>query len=660
MRHLPLLTCALLAASGSAQQSTLRPMAATRATSVPVIDGRIDDDLWKGLTPVTGFYDNMTAKQVADQTLVRVAYDDKYIYAAFEMLDPNPGEIGATETQEDYRFNNSTGANNEDVVDIRIDTFSTGTFGGSSVFSVNAIGTKSASLGGGRAKKTEWKGAWTAAVSKTATGWTAEMRIPWSILNYPAKKGPQNMGINFFRYQKRLKLPSYWADIGPNEREELQGIWQGVETPAPPAPKASILPYVIGGIDENGGLISRTGLDARIPLGAQITAVGSLNPDFGTVEGAVDSVGYSRSERFLPERRPFFMEGQRYFQAGMGFDIGQFFYPRRIASFDLGTKIFGTLNPKDSVGVLQTTTFGERNDLVANWSHQESPKESYGVFANLRSKKGDEANVVSGNYSKEWGKLAVNTRYAHSNDRGKTALASSNSIWYQDKSNMLFFSYNDTNDAFRLPDGLLPFKGYRGWEFVDEFSQDWRTGPVQAFRAELSASYNDDQHGKPFQRGGSASTSMAFRNDWGLGMDTMYYDWAGLIDRDVTVRVTKGVSNRFSKMYVTAGGGTLEGDKSRTHSYGLSQRIAKGLDVGLSHFHQDWRGTRRESILTVAYELSPTRSFGGRIVSQDKDTNWYLSFRNAGKAGTEYFVVLGDPNARKFRRMIQFKAVFAF
>ncbi len=653
----------LFSAGAQAQEGAKRPLPAIKFETAPTIDGDLSDEVWRKAAPITGFWDISQGRQVDEQTHCHIGYDSKFIYVAFDIRDSKPDLITAKETVEDSRFSSSSNGSetlSEDIVDVRVDPFTSATMQGSSIFSVNAIGTKSARIGGGRAKKTEWKGEWKAFVKRTPTGWTAELQIPWQIMNYPYKKGAQNFGINFFRYHNRLSLPSYWSNIGPNSREELQGVWTGVETPAPPQPKISILPYVIGGIDDKNRLISRLGVDARFPINAEMTAVGSLNPDFGTIEGAVESVGFSRTERFVAERRPFFLEGSGFFRAGMGFDIGQLFYPRRIGRFDLGTKIYGKLNKKDSIGFLQTLTFGDRLDAVLNWSHQESPFESYGIFANVKSSDADKANVVSASYMREWGKLALATRYARSDDNGNSSLASSNSLWYSDKRNFAFLAYNDTNDDFRLPDGLLGFTGIKGYEFYDELTFDWRNGPVRSSRSEFSLSWNSLLDGTPFQRGGSAETFLGLRNGWGGEVSGNYYDFNGLIDREVKLAIIKGWDNRFSKIGIAVGGGTIESEGMGFYGIEASQRIGKGFDIGYRGFFQNYQGHTQQNILTVAYEISPTRSFGGRIVTGNADTNWYLSFRDAGKKGTEWFVILGDPNSRKFRRMLQVKAVFAF
>jgi hypothetical protein len=82
-----------------------------------------------------------------------------------------------------------------------------------SFFYLNPRGTKYARLAGGRATKLEWEGDWQAAARIVADGWTAEMAIPWSILNYPTVKGPTTIGINFLRFHKRANMISNWSNI---------------------------------------------------------------------------------------------------------------------------------------------------------------------------------------------------------------------------------------------------------------------------------------------------------------------------------------------------------------------------------------------------------------------------------------------------------------
>jgi hypothetical protein len=65
-------------------------------------------------------------------------------------------------------------------------------------------------------------------------------------------------------------------------------------------------------------------------------------------------------------------------------------------------------------------------------------------------------------------------------------------------------------------------------------------------------------------------------------------------------------------------------------------------------------------ILGANYDLGRDMSISGRMVRNGRDTNAYLAFRKSGNRGAEYFVIFGDPNARKFETALVIKAVFPF
>ena len=84
------------------------------------------------------------------------------------------------------------------------------------------------------------------------------------------------------------------------------------------------------------------------------------------------------------------------------------------------------------------------------------------------------------------------------------------------------------------------------------------------------------------------------------------------------------------------------------------------MDLALNGVFQNRDGLVQQHIATVNYEISPTRSVGGRLVAQNGDINAYFFYHNSGGKGTEYYFILGDPNATKTVRSAQLKMVFAF
>src|SRR5437868_10401579 len=97
---LVLLATAALVAPRSilAQSSTRGDTFDIRRAAGPIsIDGRLDDEGWRGATKVERWYeinpgDNTEPKV---RNVGYLTYDDRFLYAAFEFEDPNPSAIKA-------------------------------------------------------------------------------------------------------------------------------------------------------------------------------------------------------------------------------------------------------------------------------------------------------------------------------------------------------------------------------------------------------------------------------------------------------------------------------------------------------------------------------------------------------------------------------------
>jgi len=191
-----------------AQVSEPKTMNAVRTSQHPKIDGKLDDPCWQEAPKATDFADKLFDKVVKDQTIAYLVYDDTNVYVAFYCFDSQPDKIIARETKRDGNLWS------DDYVIFAIDPFHEHKFDDRSYFMVNAIGTQLSGIAGGRASKTEWKGDWKTAVSRTPDGWIVEMAIPFSIINYPSTDKPVTIGVNFERKQQNTGVYSYWSNIG--------------------------------------------------------------------------------------------------------------------------------------------------------------------------------------------------------------------------------------------------------------------------------------------------------------------------------------------------------------------------------------------------------------------------------------------------------------
>ena len=70
-----------------------------RVPSAPTIDGRLDDAAWREATLIRDFHQTspLDGATPTEETIVRVAYDDEYLYIAADLRDSDPRGIRAAQ-----------------------------------------------------------------------------------------------------------------------------------------------------------------------------------------------------------------------------------------------------------------------------------------------------------------------------------------------------------------------------------------------------------------------------------------------------------------------------------------------------------------------------------------------------------------------------------
>ena len=192
----------------------------------------------------------------------------------------------------------------------------------------------------------------------------------------------------------------------------------------------------------------------------------------------------------------------------------------------------------------------------------------------------------------------------------------------------------------------------------ENYQTDWRQGFWQGFQASAGGQYDWHQNGLPFQRGGALNVRMIARQDWGLGLHLNYDRFEEQTDNTYGLDFTSGLSNRYRQwgFFVMTG---KQADRPSTYvGPSFSRRLFNRLDLTYGGAIQNRNGITSQHVLTLTYELSPTRTLAGRLVRQNGAVNAYLSFRNSGGRGINYYVIVGDPNATRFVKRISVKFVF--
>ena len=347
-------------------------MTVPHTSTPPTLDGRLDDAEWENAALARDFWVSLEQRAPTSATVVRVLRDADYLYFAFVCHDDHPGDILADRTRRD------AGLANDDHVSVLLDAYLDART--ISSYSVNPVGTQNDAIAGGRARKIEWKGDWQAGAQITDFGWTAEIAIPYRILNY--HREAREFGINFERYQNRTDEISHWSNVTPQFKNELMGRLSGLEPPARGKLQPwSLMPYVVGGINTSD--IEGDSKDTQVHAGAEIryepapntTAVLSLYPDFSTLETQVTGIDFSYTEKFRSDPRPFFQEGSAYF----GDDVS-YFYSNRVADFYAGGKGFAQLDA-NGIGGFVTYAPDDRWDGVLRLQRNFDPTHSAAVMA---------------------------------------------------------------------------------------------------------------------------------------------------------------------------------------------------------------------------------------------------------------------------------------
>ena len=309
------------------------PVRVPKFEKAPVIDGKLDDEVWKAAAVLTNFYqtrpgDNIAPSQPTD---VLVGYDAKTLYIAFRAKD-EPGKVRATVPKRDNIWE-------DDYVGMMLDTFNDQRKAYALFFNphgVQADGILTEGMGEDYSPDLvmESKG------EVTEAGFTVEIAIPFKSLRYTAGKD-KNWGAHFFRRIKRFNNEQdSWMPISRDksgflsQAGKLTGL-EGLATertleliPSLTLSQTSkrfrtLSPWFVDanpGVVDPGRMVNKPveldpGLTLKFGITPTVTLDAAFNPDFAQVEAdALVNTANQRFPIFFEEKRPFFLEGKDIFQ----------------------------------------------------------------------------------------------------------------------------------------------------------------------------------------------------------------------------------------------------------------------------------------------------------------------------------------------------------
>jgi hypothetical protein len=314
------------------------PSQLTRFDKAPVIDGKLDDEVWKTATVFKDFVQYRPLDLVAPSqpTEVRIGYDSRFLYVGFHAFD-EAGKVRATIAKRDAVFD-------DDWVGIWLDTFNDGRRAYELIFNplgvqADAIFTEGVSEDFSIDIVMESKGV------VTEDGYTVEVAIPFKSLRYVAGKD-KKWGLHLLRTIKRLNNEqSSWMPISRDNSSLLgqEGHVTGLEglstertveiipsltvsetgarVPTILSAQRSLMTSAGAKLPkEQGRFLNKPveldpGLTAKIGISPTMTLDMAFNPDFAQVEA--DATVVTANQRFpifFEEKRPFFLEGKEIFE----------------------------------------------------------------------------------------------------------------------------------------------------------------------------------------------------------------------------------------------------------------------------------------------------------------------------------------------------------
>ena len=360
---------------GSDGQITVR---AVRLTAPLQVDGNLDEDIYRSVTPVSDFIQDepQTGAPATEKTEAWISFDTDNIYVSMRASESQPERMIVSEMRRD-----SISVFQNENFQVVFDTFHDRRNG--VAFQFNPIGGRmDGQISNESQYNNDWNPIWRLQVRRQANGWTAEAAIPFKSLRYTPGRG-QVWGVQLRRINRWKNERSYLTSLPPGlgdtgfQRVSRYATLVGLEVPAG-SRALDIKPYVTSNISTDltaspqlrNDLGKDFGFDVKYGVTQNLAADFTYNTDFAQVEADEQQVNLTRFSLFFPEKRDFFLENQGLFQFAQTLggnnnatsETPTLFYSRRIGldsgrqvPLDVGGRLSGRIG-RYSLGLLNIQT----------------------------------------------------------------------------------------------------------------------------------------------------------------------------------------------------------------------------------------------------------------------------------------------------------------
>lgn len=515
--------------------------------AAPVIDGRLDEDIWQAATIIDDLrqIDPVENGVPSERSVFRVAYDNKNLYIAAELSMSDPEKIIHRQLIQD------TEVLSDDHIAIYLDPRDSRR--GGYVFYLNPNGVRHDGLVFGEFDRAgfnmNWDGLWQGRGALTRSGWTAEISIPFSTLDFDPSH--PDWGVNLVRFLGHKRETIAWTNRDQKATIDSYGLVKGFRG-IDQGLGLDVIPSVSFS-DERDFATNRDdftvkpSIDVFYRFTPSLTGALTLNTDFSATEVDDRRVNLTRFSLFFPEKREFFLQNADIFEFGNLTSVGRPFFSRTIGlsasgePVDLiaGAKLAGRIGRWNvgMLGVQQDRHEGleEKSLIVARVSANVFEQSTIGMI------------VTSGDPNSNIDNTLIGVDFNYKNTTLLNGLSLESRAWFQESDTagtsgddsafgMEISLPNDTINArlrvAQYEENFNPAMGFinrTGFRAIDgHIRRRWRfeNRALRLFQARLSAFYLTDIPGRvetaafkiiPFSvenhRGDALSVEVVRRNE---------------------------------------------------------------------------------------------------------------------------------------------------
>ncbi|MBO9661219.1 MAG: carbohydrate binding family 9 domain-containing protein, partial [Chitinophagaceae bacterium] len=264
---------------------TVKQIPAVRTVLPIVLDGVPNEDAWKQSPVISDLIEMRPtfgrAEDPVSKSRMFLLYDNDFVYFGGYNLERTRDNVATQLAGRD-----EVGVN--DFVGIIFDTYQDKINGlGFYVTPLNEQFDVKYSIGN---EDMSWNAVYHTQTQVTDSGWSFEMRIPYSALRF-SKEKLQNWNINILRRRAKLGQQFSWSPVDPTKFGFMNqsGIWAGIQDIKPPV-RLSFSPYFSSYLTRNGVTNNNWetsvngGMDVKYGISDGFTMDMTLIPDFGQVQ----------------------------------------------------------------------------------------------------------------------------------------------------------------------------------------------------------------------------------------------------------------------------------------------------------------------------------------------------------------------------------------